>query len=272
MKQKSKAAQMIEDLATAFAMEADLTNDGVKKEFEKRLKLFDFEGIQVDSVDIDHEGDVVVTFSDDDGSELEVIFLVDEGGEVLAIVTDTDDEDDESEVIIIELTSLNPSIIDVPGQASYVNLIDLSWMNRSTLRAILSAGDVDFAITGKSVEAGELPADSQFKWSPVPSAFGEDFHYLDNDQEGVVSEGAFARVVRGGKVVRLPLVRRKRRRVITGAVRAGIRRATLKRKAKVVQSNRKRKKALRIRKRSSIQRRSGNTHSLKVAGGADRKK
>ena len=75
---KTKAQEMIEELSTQFALESDLTSDGIKKALEKRLKLFDIDGVQVDDVDIDMEGDIVVTFSDYEGDTLEAIFLVDD--------------------------------------------------------------------------------------------------------------------------------------------------------------------------------------------------
>ena len=121
---------------------------------------------------------------------------------------------------------------------------------------------------------GELPADrhpSQKNNTATKNPHGyEEAYCLEEGAE--IDEAGFARVVRGGKVVRLPLVRRKRRRILTGKQRQGIRKAALKRKAKAGQIKRKRAKSLRLRRNQNVKKRSGDTNRFKVAGGADRKR
>ena len=196
----------------------------------------------------------------------------DEEDTIIAIVND-EGNDDADEGLVVELTSLNPSVISIPGQADYVNLTELSWMNRSTITSILSAGDIDFTVKGKSVESGELPADRHptQKNNTTKNPHGYEEAYCI-EEDATIDEAGFARVVRGNKVVRLPLVRRKRRRVLTGKQRQGIRKAVLKRKAKAGQTARKRKRSLRLRKSQNVKKRSGNTNTFKVAGGANRKR
>jgi hypothetical protein len=76
-------------------------------------------------------------------------------------------------------------------------------------------------------------------------------------------------VVRGGKRVRLPLVRRRRRKRLTSKQKNAIRRGAKKRKMKRGQIARARKKSLKLRKRGNLKR---NTNKrLKVAGTSDKK-
>ena len=82
--------------------------------------------------------------------------------------------------------------------------------------------------------------------------------------------GGFTIVVRGGKKVKLPIVMKKKRRVLTSKQRAGLKRAALKRKQNKVQINRKRAKSLKLRKRSNIKKKK-LAPGQKVAGTSDRK-
>lgn len=262
----TRARKILEDLATLNG-EVTLTSDGIQKEFEKRLKMFGLDMVQVDDVDVDPEGDIAVTFSDDEGDQVEVVFLVDdEEDDIIAIVNDQEDEEDgDGEVTVVDLSPLNPSVLSLPGRPDFVNLIDLSWMNKSTMVAILSSGDVDFPGMGDPVrEPGDDHPFTFHDSKPIP--------FAHESLEEEIDEAGSTRVVRGGKVVRLPLVRRKRRRVLSAKAKAGIRRAVIKRKAKKSTTARKRKRALRIRKSQNISRRKSNTRNLKVQGGADRRR
>ncbi len=69
-------------------------------------------------------------------------------------------------------------------------------------------------------------------------------------ESNVIVEAAFKTVVRGGKKVRLPLVRRKKRRRLTSKQRAGIRLASRTRNKPA--NKRARAKSLLIRKRLGL--------------------
>ena len=237
-----KLIQQLQEMLIPFS-EADIL-----EAFEEKLEESEFEGIKVDSARIFDEG-IEVSFSDEDDSLLSAFFVHDDMDGSSVIVDDIDDDelggeypqgmmaddqlsqDDDSELPVIDLDAIDPPLRVVHG-ITYIDLIDLSWMDDDLLLAILNAGDVDDLET--------------------------DF------------EEASAFVIRGGKKVKKALVRRRRRRILTPAQKAGIRKAKIKRKAHQGKTNRKRAKALKIRKRLGLKRNT-NKH-FKVAGTSDRKR
>jgi hypothetical protein len=275
----SKARELIEELSSDFAGVDGLTPASIKSAFERRLEFFNIEDVSIAEVTMDFEGDINVTFIDDDDDELSVIFLVDDEDDTIVALVDEDDAAglDDDEVLVIDLTSMGPPVKRVQGMADFVNLSDLTWLNKSTMMSILKAGEIGVdatdpddkpAASKKQDAKGNRLAQQMGDLAPVEAMLREhvEFDSFEIDEQG------FARVVRGGKVVKLPLVRRKRRRVLTGKQRQGFRKAAMKRKAKKGQIARKRKRSLRIRGSRGIKKRTGNTSRFKVQGGADRRR
>ena len=88
----------------------------------------------------------VFSFSDTEGDRVDVVFQSDEDEEnVVALVVDKDEEEEneDGEALIVDLSPLGATLMDTPV-GKFVNLLDLSWMNKSTLIAMLSAGEVGF--------------------------------------------------------------------------------------------------------------------------------
>lgn len=212
-----------------------LSASAIKSAFEKRLDHFDFENIEILEVGVEPGGDAVVTFGDDENEYLEVLFTFDEDDGPLAVLLDPetdhlDDEDDELD--IIELGPLEPNTLDFGDGQLGLDLLNLGWLNENTLQAILTAGDL---------------IDDQ----------------EDAEGKSEMSERSVV-VVRGGKKVRLPVVRRRRKKRLTAKQRAAIKRGVRKRKQKKSAIARKRKRSLKLRKRSGLKK---NTNkNLKTKG------
>jgi hypothetical protein len=132
---------------------------------------------------------------------------------------------------------MTPPLLKTPW-GMFLNLSDLSWMNLSVLKSIFTGGDYDF----DSVVIGQTTLD----------AFGNvvslDPGVIESVQRTVgVDETMYKVVVRGGKKVKLPLVRRKKKKRLTASQRAGLRRASRTRKSSA--SKRKRSLSIKARKR-----------------------
>lgn len=227
----------------------------IEKAFMDRMDSFGIEGISVDRVDVDLEGDIVVQFSDENDDELAALFMVDDEDGVIAILLDEDPDSDEVE--IIDFDSLSPVIRNTKfGQ--YVDLTNLQWMNKSTVLSIFQSGQLD-------------PKPPKEKIKVQQDAFGNDIRTIIPSESFVqklkLKEQGFKTVVRGGKRVRLPVVRRKRKKRLTPRQRVGIRKAAVARKRTQSQSSRKRKRSLAIRKRTGIKRaKAGTAKRFKVRG------
>lgn len=198
--------------------------DTVKKAFQKMLDKFDFP-ISVIEVDNDFEDNILIELQDVDGDELTLIFTYDEDEGVEVIVID--DEDEESElgddyVVVVDLDTYSPPI-EKGNFGMRPALYDLSWMNKSTLASLLLAGDLDIKI-------------------------GENF----NDFDEYYIDERYKVAVRGGKKIKIPIVKRKRKKRLTPKQKAGIRKGVQKRKAKMSQTLRKRSKTMKVRRRLKI--------------------
>lgn len=209
------------------------SGDAIKAAFEKRLDKFEFDNIVIDDVIAEKGGDTVVTFSDNEDEVMEVLFTWDDDEGSLAIILDPDrdlldDEDDELDTI--ELDPVDPKLLDNEDGTKSIDLINLGWLSENVLQAILTVGDL---------------IDDQ------------------EDAERDVSERSVV-VVRGGKKVRLPVVRRKRKRRLTPKQKSAIKRGAKKRKSRKGAIQRKRKRSLKLRKRSGLK--SVKNKRLKVAG------
>jgi len=238
--------------------------------FQDRLEKSNFEGVSVNEAFIGDEG-IYVDFADMEGDVLSAFFTYDDEEGAHVIVDDSDDESDfnenvkeffnmdmvqpqmipydqedidkefepeddnvsldtkEVELLVVDLSSIEPPLIEAMGE-TYINLTELSWMTDSVLLAILNADEIE-----------DMEEEPEFD-------FGE----------------AQTTVVRGGKKVRVVLVRRKRRKRLSPKQKAGIRKGVLKRRSQKGAIQRKRKKSLKLRKRLNIRKRTNKR--FKVQG------
>ena len=117
----------------------EMSGTEIEKQFVAKLTQFDYGDVSVDVV-MDFEegvgGGILVTFTDVDNDSVTCLFYVDEDLGPLASVISEDDTQ-----IDIHLSMFEPSLIEV-GSGTWINLADLSWMNKSVITAILMAGDV----------------------------------------------------------------------------------------------------------------------------------
>lgn len=213
-------------------------DDAIKSSFEGILKKFGFDLITVDGVSAEKGGDTVVTFGDPEG-QLDVLFSYDEDDGGQATILDPDKDlldDEEDELDIIELDPLDPKLMDFGDGVMGLDLLNLKWLTEAAMQAILTVGD----LIDTQKDAG------------------------DGDEEGEIQERSVV-VIRGGKKVRLPLVRKRRRRRLTAKQKAAIKRGARKRKAKSGAISRKRKRSLKLRKRNNLKG-PGRNSRLKVAG------
>ena len=223
-----------------------LQSDAIKDALNKKLEEFEFDGVNVTEVEVHDDGNILVEFEDYEGDIMTILFGIDEVEGVYALIV-TDDLDDyfeyeDGDILEVDLSPLSPSEVDTP-LGVYVNLVNLDWLNRSTLSAILNIGDIDAEIDSKK-EPLELEDE-------------------EGEEEGEVEE-LYKVVVRGGKKVKLPLVRKKRRKILTAKQKAGIKRAVISRKRVASKSARKRQRSLKIRKSMGVKA-SGTPKGYKVS-------
>jgi hypothetical protein len=225
-----------------FDKHSPVNADAVIDTINAKLEKLGFEGVSVIDADYDEEGHVFVTFEDEEKGELDVTFHYDIEDGPYAVIEDDDDEF----AYVINLDALAPPI-DNTVFGDYINMTDSTWMNASFFYAILTGCTDDEEISAE-------------KDAETDSLFG--MH---------VNEGRKTFVIRGGKKVKLAIVRKKRRKILSGAQRSSIRAAVRKRALKKVSSNRKRKRSLKIRKRMGIKK-PKLSRFQKVAGTANRRK
>jgi hypothetical protein len=229
----SKVKKIFEKAGKLFEIFVDsvdaLKADEIKQSITDRLASFDFDGVEVTDVEVLFEGGILVVFEDFEGDEMVVLFDYDEEDNARAIIVDDeqdwDDFNDMGEYLEVDLSPLFPGFVETPF-GRYVNLVELGWLNRSSAIALLSVGEIDTNIEGGDTE--------------------------DDDEDNRVEE-LYKVVVRGGKKVRLPLVRKRRRKALTPKQKAGIKKGVLKRKRTASQSQRKRKLSLKKRKSLGIE-------------------
>ena len=202
------------------------SGDAIKKAFTAKIASFELDHIlSITDVDIIDDGSVAIEFSDDEGDSIDCVFVHDDGA---TYVYYTDDFEDDVDIDCdVEVSDLGVEVPTVEGKNGIVSvdLVDLSWLELETFITILSE--------------------------------------LDDDDDDDIDE-AFAYVVRNGKKVKKKLVRKKRKRIMTSKMRAGVRKAVRSRRKKKVQTSRNRKKSLRIRKRMKIK--TNTSKNLKVSG------
>ena len=210
-----------EELSKAEATKAETT---IKTAFNKHLDSLDIDSVQVADVTTENGGDVIITFSDGDGGELDVLFTIDdEDGADAYILDDKDysdytDDDEADEMDTVDLDQLDPTTIKISGEDA-LDLVNLKWLTIGAIEAILDSSD--------SIE-----------------------------------EKRFAYAVRGGKRVKIAMVRRRKKKRITGKQRTAFRKGARKRKLTAKSSARKRKKSLKVRKRMKVKRVKGRSGML----------
>lgn len=217
-----------------------------KVSLTKKLAMFGMENIDIESIEADEEGNIKVVFVDCEDNSLEVLFSYNDEDGACAIIVDPDGGKDEDDVLV-DLGPLGVSFISTP-HGSYIDLMNLEWLNKSTMETILTAG----ALLDKKSSATNVKKDAYGNLMVIPA---EGYSYdLDKiEVENSINEGeeivevAYRVVVRGGKKVRRPIVRRKRRRRLSAKQRAGIRKSS--RTRKTGKSKLKRRKSALLRKR-----------------------
>ena len=251
----------MQSLAFNFLDKSKVPNaEAIIKALQDRLDELDFEGIIVDSVEVDIDGTIYVTFVDEDGDVMDVIFLYDDEEGAVALI---DDEDGDDEMLAIDLDALQQALVKTVF-GHYINLTELDWMNKSLLHTLFQAGDLD-----------RLEGEEQPNEVTKGKAYADPYGYIDtnedyeNDTFEISERKVF--VVRGGKRVKLAVVRKVKRKILSGKRKAAIRSAARKRKTKKHLIARKRKKSLKIRKRMGIKK-VKLSKLQKVAGTANRKR
>ena len=134
----SRADELVKKLTEFVPLTSygGLTTKAIEDAFRAKLNSFGYESIQV-SAYIDLAEGPLVTFWDIEGDEVTIWFYVNpEEGPIASVVS----EDDEQ--ISVDLSTVDCPTFDVNGQ-DFIDLTDLSWMNKSTLTVLLAAGEVD---------------------------------------------------------------------------------------------------------------------------------
>ena len=240
LKPYSRARRVLEDLPGSPYQQVN--TQSIQDALNKKIGSFpEFEGISVDEVDYDLEGNIYVTFVDLEDNALDVIFSHDAGGEGSIAIIVTADEDDE-EVSIIDFDGMQPSLVNA-GHVQYMNLVELSWLTKSGLTALFSAGDID--------------RDAE------PAVVGYDA--VGNIQvESVRIDELTKTVIRGGKKVRLPIMRRQRKSRMKASQKLAIARSARK-AARRPGVQRKRARSLAIRKRAKLKKGPGLSKGFRSA-------
>jgi len=236
---------------------AALQSEIIKDALMQKLEEFGFDGVEVSEVEVHEDGNIIVEFEDFEGDEMTVLFGIDEveGSYALIVTDDMEDElfdFEDKDVLEVDLSPLSPLEVDTP-LGKYINLVDLSWMNKSTLSALLSVGDID-----AEIEGGDEQEDPMGDEEGEEEAGDEEV----GDEEDVGE--LFKVVVRGLKKIKLPLIRKKRRKILTSKQRAGLKRAVIARKRVASKSARKRQKSLKLRKSLGVKR-TGTPKGYKVS-------
>lgn len=199
---------------------APYTEESAISAFAAKIAEMGLESVTCDYVAPSMDGSTTVGFSDIDSS-IDILFCQNDAGQWEAIVLDP--SEDGIDDITIDLSPVNPPSIE-GMYAPFIDLSDLSWMNLSTLKTILTAGRI----------------------SDTPDTeVAEDFTRVEGTTD--CFEAVRIAVDSTGKVRRIPIVRKKKR-IRTAAQKAGARKAALKR-AHDPDMKRKRAKAMLMRSR-----------------------
>lgn len=214
---------------------AGMDKEAIKAAFTAKLSEYGIDAT-VEDADTDASGDTVITFAQDD-NEMSVVFVNDpvEGPSVL-LDPNPDDETpaDDSDVVTVDLNSIQPLMVK-NELATYVNLEDLSWMNKSTMNSIFTGGN---ATASDETDEGYI--------------FVTDEDCIDEVafSNKVVGARKARKVIKGGKVVKIAAVKRHRKHRLTPRQKIALMKA--RKKSRNPAAMRKRAKALLLRKRLNL--------------------
>ena len=216
---ESEPVDLLEYMSSVDAVVRVPTADRIHTALVKRLAKFGFDGVAVDSVDVDSDGDVKVVFSDIYGDKQEVLFGMD-GSHIMAVILNGKEADD---IISIDLSPLAPTVVDNEFGTQSVDLINPMWMNKSAFDTIFSAGEIVARMRGE-VESDEPELDAH---GNVVTQYGhENYAAKTIYDETLIVEMDIQRVVRGGKGLRMPILRCEHRSKISGYMRIAIAKST----------------------------------------------
>lgn len=181
----SRAQTLVNKLNEFIPMSnfGDMNGADIQQQFVAKLNQFGYTNVTVD-VTLDFEegegGGTLVTFADSDGDEVSCLFYVDiDMGPMASVISEDDNQID------IHLSMFDPPIVDI-GSGDWIDLSNLSWINKSVITAILMAGDVHESLVyeadGTTSQMGALP----------------------NAPIGMVA--AKTAVLMGGKKIKLPVI------------------------------------------------------------------
>lgn len=191
--------------------------DAIQAALTKKIDQLGFEGIMVDEVDVELDGITTVYFSDTSGNELGISFVYDETDGAQAVVLD--DYSPGENAVIIDLDTLAPPLI-ASDFGQYINMVELSWLNRTTLATIFSAADI-----GDDPGVSRISAQDPSSMDAYGNVLGTKPESIEKKtirRDGVIWETSYKTVIRGGKKARLPIVRHRKVQSLTASARMAI--------------------------------------------------
>lgn len=225
----------------------------VAKAFMDKLGQLDLDGspVSVESVDVRIDGNVNVIFADEEGDSVEIAFGVDEDeGAYALVVSDGDD------AIILDLDTLDPPLVAGMFEI-FVELTNLDWMTSSTLFSLLAAGDVGEDDDDEFYDDnGNERISFATSYTPEEALFikTDKGYVLDidkiNESKHLRRTGKKKIVIRGGKRIKLPVMRKVKKMRLNPKQKMGLKKAQ--RASRKPGAKRKRARSLKIRKRMGI--------------------
>lgn len=207
-----------EYMSSVDAVAAVPIADRMHKSLVKRLSKLGFDGVAVDSVVVDADGDARVVFSDIYGGKQEVLFGAD-GSSIVALILGKSDDEEADDVISVDLSPLAPSVMQNEFGTVSVDLVNPLWMNKSAFDTIFSAGEIVAQMRGQEAEEDpEMDAHGNI----IVQYKEETFAGYPQYDETLLVEMAIHRVVRGGKGMRIPILRCEHRSKISGYFRVAL--------------------------------------------------
>ena len=157
-----------------------MDSESIIANFDKLFAKYGFDGLRVEQVFVDMEGAITVDFVDFDDNGMRVVFAV-ENESAYALVASEDDK-----VIMLDLDPMRP-VLRKTQTATYLDLTDSTWITKSLLSALFTAGSPD----GPSTVSDMKKPDELIGYVAPPRT----------DES--------TKVIRGGKSVRMPVVHEK---------------------------------------------------------------
>lgn len=224
------------------AKEMPIPVDRIEAAFDDLFYKLGIEGyFFFHDVEFGTDNDIIVSFTDEEENIYTLTFVndIDEGPCLL--FDDSEGEDEEEEVTLVQLKQYNVPTIQTDA-GDYVNVSDLSWMDGEILLDIIKLAGFPIEIVG---EPSIVSYDEFGNLAQKVECLTNDKDYLDGICE------IFKVAIRGGRKVKLNLVRRRKKR-LTPKQKAGLRKAKVKRKRSMRKALVKRKKSLKLRKKAKI--------------------